>query len=61
LVVYDYDTANQVINFLKKNRMGRVTCIILDKIGDIKQKMNQHFEIPLDSARLFDKINFKRD
>lgn len=33
IVVETLDAANLVLNFLKATKLGRVTCIILDKIG----------------------------
>lgn len=32
IVVTDHSTATSVIDFLKAKRLGRTTCIILDKI-----------------------------
>ena len=32
MVVENYEAATAVIDFLKKNRLGRLSCIILEKI-----------------------------
>ena len=34
IVVTDYASASAVLEYLKRKRIGRTTCIILDKIGD---------------------------
>jgi len=33
IVVTDLQTATAVLDYLKKKRLGRTTCIILDKIS----------------------------
>jgi len=45
-----------VLNFLKNNKLGRVTCIILDKIQDQRKYMEAPFKAPPNSTRLFDAI-----
>jgi chromosome segregation ATPase len=43
IVVTDLATGNAVLDFLKARRLGRATCIILEKIGDTRNAMNRHF------------------
>jgi len=33
IVTETYEAASKVLDFLKKNKLGRATCIILDKIS----------------------------
>lgn len=39
IVVRDMEAATAVLNFLKSSKLGRVTCIILDKIQDQRKYM----------------------
>lgn len=39
IVVRDMNAATAVLSFLKTNKLGRVTCIILDKIQEQKKYM----------------------
>lgn len=43
IVVTDHPSAEQVLNFLKVRKLGRATCIILDKIGEYRTYMNRPF------------------
>lgn len=43
IVCNDLDTAKAVLDFLKKRKLGRATCIILDKIGEFRNYMNRPF------------------
>jgi structural maintenance of chromosome 4 len=43
IVVTDHPSAEQVLNFLKVRKLGRTTCIILDKIGEYRTYMNRPF------------------
>jgi structural maintenance of chromosome 4 len=43
IVVTDHPSAEAVLNFLRVRRLGRTTCIILDKIGDHRNYMNRPF------------------
>ena len=54
IVVKDYDAANAVLNFLKATKLGRVTCIILDKIQDYGHYMRKPWNNLPNSIRLFD-------
>lgn len=56
IVVRDINAATAVLNFLKNNKLGRVTCIILDKIQDQRKYMEAPFKAPPNSTRLFDAI-----
>jgi structural maintenance of chromosome 4 len=60
-VVTDLATASAVLDFLKAKRLGRTTCIILDKIGDHRQYMNRPFENLPRAVRLFDLVKFKSE
>lgn len=50
-----------MLDFLKKKKLGRTTCIILDKIGDYRNYMSRPFENLTKAVRLFDVIKFKNE
>lgn len=52
----NYEAANGVVEFLKKTKIGRATCIILDKIADYRNYMSKRFDTPDNAVRLFDVI-----
>lgn len=56
IVVRDMDAAGAVLSFLKATKLGRVTCIILDKIQEQRKFMERHFEPLPQAVRLFDMI-----
>lgn len=56
IVCQTVDAASRVLDLLKTNRLGRATCIILEKINDYRDYMNRPFKAPQDSIRLFDII-----
>lgn len=56
IVVETYEAGQQVVEFLKRNKLGKVTCIILDKIQDCVHYMHKSFQAPNGSVRLFDVI-----
>ena len=43
IVVNDLATATAVLDLLKRKRLGRTTCIILDMIAEWRNKMNMPF------------------
>ena len=56
IVVRDMEAATAVLSFLKNTKLGRVTCIILDKIQDQRKYMERPYETLPNSIRLFDTI-----
>ena len=56
IVCQSVEAAQKVLDLLKANRLGRATCIILDKISDYRDYMRRPFSVPHDSVRLFDVI-----
>jgi structural maintenance of chromosome 4 len=61
IVVTDLATASSVLDFLKARRLGRATCIILDKIAEHRHYMNRPFENLPRAVRLFDLVKFKTE
>lgn len=39
IVVRNYEAGQQVLNFLKLHKIGRVSCILLDKIQEYRRFM----------------------
>ncbi len=56
IVTETYQAASKVLDLLKRNKLGRATCIILDKITQFKGYMNRPFNVPEGAVRLFDVI-----
>jgi len=56
IVVNSFDVAKQVVNFLSANKIGRATCIILEKIPEYKNYMKKPFTPLQGAVRLFDVI-----
>ena len=56
IVVETYEAGQQVIDFLKRTKLGKATCIILDKIPEFASFMTKHFEAPTGAVRLFDLV-----
>lgn len=61
LVVDTVSTGQYCIDYLKKNGIGRVTCICLDKQRHLTKYIEQSFKAPSNTSRLFDLINVKDD
>jgi len=61
LVVDKVSTAQWCINYLKKNNVGRVTCICLDKQVHLEGHLAHPFNAPLGTERLFDLVQIKDD
>lgn len=57
IVVRDMEAATAVLAFLKTSKLGRVTCIILDKIQEQRKYMERPYETLPNSVRLFDVIS----
>lgn len=56
IVVKNFEAANAVLNFLKVTKLGRVSCIILDKIEEQRKYMERPWSNLPKSTRLFDLI-----
>lgn len=56
IVVRNTQAAQAVLDYLKVNKLGRLTCIILDKIQDQANYMNRPWNQLPNSTRLFDLI-----
>jgi structural maintenance of chromosome 4 len=56
IVTVNYEAASRVVDFLKRAKIGRATCIILEQITQFKTFMNNHFETPQHCVRLFDMV-----
>ena len=61
IVVRNYEAARAVIDFLKTERLGRASCIILDKIGEYSNYMKKAFHPLKNAVRLFDLIEPKTE
>lgn len=61
MVVETYEAGQAVINFLKESKLGKTTCIILEKISEFGNYMEKRFEAPKGSVRLFDLIKSESD
>jgi structural maintenance of chromosome 4 len=61
IVVTDLATAGAVLDFLKARKLGRATCIILEKIGEHRNYMNRPFENLPRAVRLFDLVKFRTE
>uniref|UniRef100_A0A914WBW6 Structural maintenance of chromosomes protein n=1 Tax=Plectus sambesii TaxID=2011161 RepID=A0A914WBW6_9BILA len=59
IVVDTIDTAQQCIEFIKRENLGRTTLIALDKQQHLVAKMKQAIRTPEDVPRLFDLIQVK--
>ena len=56
ILVKNMEAANAVLNFLKSSKLGRATCIILDKIEEQRKFMDREWHSLPNSIRLFDVI-----
>ncbi|CRL06060.1 CLUMA_CG018888, isoform A [Clunio marinus] len=56
IVVEDIDTAQQCINFLKANNIGRATFIALEKVQHLMSQANIQRQYPQNVSRLYDLI-----
>lgn len=57
IVVEDVATAQQCINFLKTNNVGRGTFIALEKVGHLANRYREKRQYPQNVSRLFDLIH----
>jgi len=46
IVTETYEAASRVLELLKRNKLGRTTCIILEKITEFKDYMNKPYKTP---------------
>lgn len=51
--------ATSVIEYLKKAKLGRISCIILDEIKEFHAYMNAGKDVPSQAYRVFDMIEPK--
>ncbi|KAJ6247945.1 structural maintenance of chromosomes protein [Anaeramoeba flamelloides] len=61
IVVQTTKDAQKCIQILQSEKLGRASFIILDKIQHLKNYMEQPFDSPENTPRLFDLINPKKD
>ncbi|XP_064620536.1 structural maintenance of chromosomes protein 4-like [Lineus longissimus] len=61
IVCDNMNTAQQCVQFIKKNNIGIVTCIALDKMQQWKRNMSQKINTPENVPRLFDLVKVKDD
>ena len=59
LVVDNIDNAKNIINYLRKNKIGTVNIIILEKIKDIENNFHEKYNCPPGTQRLFDLVKFE--
>ncbi|OII74061.1 SMC4 chromosomal ATPase [Cryptosporidium ubiquitum] len=60
IVVQTTEDAQEVVNYVRKYNLGRISCIILEKISaSIRQSMESSFKAPEGSKRFFDLVKFK--
>nr|AAS90118.1 condensin subunit [Tetrahymena thermophila] len=59
IIVDRYDDAQNAVNYLRKEKIGKAQFIALDKIEHNRQYMEKQFQCPRGSQRLFDLIQFK--
>jgi len=56
ILVESSSDAQKILEYLRRNNLGRLTCIILDKQAHNSQRMAQKTSIPEDAPRLIDLI-----
>ncbi|KAH7650320.1 SMC4 SMC4 [Cryptosporidium bovis] len=62
IVVQTTEDAQEVVEYVRNSGIGRVSCIILDKLSSsLKQGMDRVLKIPTNSERLFDLIKVKEN
>ncbi|KAH8741614.1 stable maintenance of chromosomes protein [Cryptosporidium ryanae] len=62
IVVQTTEDAQEVVEYVRNSGIGRVSCIILDKLSSsLKQGIDKALTIPPNSKRLFDLIKVKED
>ncbi|KAF7459016.1 Structural maintenance of chromosomes protein [Cryptosporidium felis] len=60
IVVQTTEDAQEVVEYVRRSNLGRVSCIILDKLSpSLKQNMDKSCKIPESSKRLFELIKVK--
>lgn len=60
IVVQTTEDAQEVVGYVRKSNLGRVSCIILEKLSPaLKQSMERPFKAPSGSRRFFDLVVFK--
>ncbi len=57
IVVRTYEAARAVIDYAKKEKLGRISCIILDQIKDHEKFMSFAFNTPKSTVRLWDMVD----
>ena len=61
IVVRTYEAGNAVIDFLKREKIGRASCIILEKIKEYANYMRKNWKNLANSTRLFDVLNVQNE
>src|SRR5690606_37835635 len=61
IVVDTTANAEQCIQYIRENKLGIVTCIILEQQKGLAAEMNKEFKAPDKSERLFNLIKPKED
>ncbi|KAJ1613510.1 SMC4-like protein [Cryptosporidium canis] len=60
IVVQTTEDAQEVVNYVRKSNLGRISCIILEKLSpSLIQNMEKPFKAPDGSKRFFDLVKFK--
>ncbi|TRY50457.1 Structural maintenance of chromosomes protein [Cryptosporidium tyzzeri] len=60
IVVQTTEDAQEVVNYVRKSNLGRISCIILEKLSvTLIQNMEKAFKAPEGSKRFFDLVKFK--
>ncbi|KAH8582408.1 SMC4 SMC4 [Cryptosporidium sp. chipmunk genotype I] len=60
IVVQTTEDAQEVVNYVRNSNLGRVSCIILEKLSaSVRQNMEKPFKAPDKSKRFFDLVKFK--
>ena len=59
LVVDKVDNAKNIINYLRKNKIGMASIIILEKISWIENNFQENYNCPPGTRRLFDLIKYE--
>mmetsp|Transcript_5244 Transcript_5244/g.12460 ORF Transcript_5244/g.12460 Transcript_5244/m.12460 type:complete len:1318 (+) Transcript_5244:93-4046(+) len=60
LVVQTTEDAEKVVALLRRERLGRATCIVLDKMGMWEDRSRNPKQAPENVPRLFDLVNIRR-
>ena len=59
LVVDNVDNAKNIINYLRKNNIGKTSIIIIEKINLKEEEIQENFNCPAGTKRLFDLVKYE--